>query len=281
MQSRFFVEGVKCGVANGAVSGPVEGAVNTTVKYTKDGITKWLTNSEVTGIPNFYLTDDDIFDKLMGQDFENEEFMALLESSHIDEFEGIKLGEYEEIEEAIDEAENISAAALIDYTIDVTRCSMDVLDDFIKAGTGKYAEEIVIPGGERIDFFGMDQETIFKNRLFIEACIESPHVYDVMEANARRRMRKDLRTAKVLGGDGYEEWKAKYIEEQLTELKNEKLLTVHCVFAGIGNFDEVIREEQLPSFKQWIAGNGSAFMSEPREATEEEIKIYIAKNAVD
>ena len=147
---------------------------------------------------------------------------------------------------------------------------MDDLDDLIEAGTGKYVDEIVIPGGERIDFSGMDQETIFKNRLFLETCIESPHAYDTMETDASRRMKKDLRMATVLGGDGYEEWKDKYIDEQLNELKDEKFLTVHYVFAGIGDFDEVIREEQLPSFKHWIDGNGSAFMSEPRESTVEE-----------
>ena len=279
MQSRVFVECVKCGVAD---SGPGVGAVNATVKFTKDGVTKWLTNSEVTGIPNFYLTDEDIYDRLMEQDFANDDFMAMLEASSIDTFEGIKLsGDYDEIEEAMDEADNEAAAALLEYIIEITRCSMDDLDDFIKAGTGKYADEIVIPGGERIDFSGMDQETIFKNRLFLEACIKSPHVYDTMEADASRRMKKDLRAAIALGGAGYEEWKEKYIQEQLEGLKDEKFLTVHYVFAGIGNFDEVIREEQLPSFKQWIDGNGSAFMSEPREATVEEIKIYIAKNAVD
>ncbi len=283
MQNKFFVEYVKCGVTDGGMAcGPVEGMVNVTVKYTKDGVAKWLTNSEVTGVPNFYLTDEDIYDRLMDHNLADEEFATLLESSFIDEFEGIKLsGAYDEIEEAIDGTENISAAALLEYIIEVTRCSMEDLDNFIEAGRGKYADEIIIPGGGGIDFSDMDQEDIFKNLLFLEACIKSPHVYDVMESDGIRRMKRDLRIAKSLSGDGYEEWKTKYIEEQLVDLKDEKFLTVHYVFAGIGNFDEVIREEQLPSFKQWIDGNGSAFMGEPRESTVAEIKIYIAKNAVD
>ena len=103
MMSRVFVECVKCGVADGGMAcGPVEGAVNTSVKFTKDGVTKWLTNSEFTGIPNFYLTDEDIFDRLMEQDFDDQEFTDLLEASYIEEFEGIALGEYDELEEAIE-----------------------------------------------------------------------------------------------------------------------------------------------------------------------------------
>ena len=81
MMSRFFVECVKCGVTeSGVADGPVEGAVIATVKYTKDGVTKWLTNAEFTGIPNFYLTDEDVFDQFMGQDVDNEEFTDLYRS---------------------------------------------------------------------------------------------------------------------------------------------------------------------------------------------------------
>ena len=114
MQSRILVECVKCGVSEGGVAcGPVEGAVNSTVKYTRDGETKWLTNSEFTGIPNFYLTDEDVFDRLMDQNLDDEEFVALMEASHIEEFEGIKLYDnYDEIEEAIDKAEDLAATLL-------------------------------------------------------------------------------------------------------------------------------------------------------------------------
>ena len=73
--------------------------MNATAKFTKDGVTKWLTNSETTGIPNFYLTDEDIYDSFMEQDFANDDFMAMLEASSIDTFEDIKLsGDYDEIE---------------------------------------------------------------------------------------------------------------------------------------------------------------------------------------
>ena len=278
MIKRVFVDCVKCDVA---YVGPGVGIVNTAIKFTVDGVSKWLTLSECEGCPQFYLTDDSIFEKLMEQDFDDEEFSEFLNSEYIEEFEGIKLGDYEEIEEAIEEAENTTAATLIDYIIAVTRCDMDDLEAFIEAGNGKYVDEIMIPGENGFDFANMDQETIFKTRLFLEARIECPHVYDAMDADATKLMKKDLKMAETLSGDGYEEWKAKYINDQIIALQDQKFLTVHYMFAGMGSYDEIIPEEMLDSFKCWIDGNGSAFMSEPRESTMEEIRIYIAKNAID
>ena len=278
MNSRVFIDCVKCDVA---YVGPGVGIVNTAVKFTVDGKSKWLTLSECEGCPQFYLTDDSIFEKLMDQEFNDEEFVEFMSSEYLDEFEGIHIGEYEEIEDAIEESENTTAATLLEYIIAVTRCGMEELDTYIEAGNGKYVDEIIIPGENGLDFLHMDQETIFRNRLFLETCIAHPHVYDAMDANVSRQMKKDLKMAETLSDEGYEEWKAKYINDKIIEFQDVKFLTVHYMFAGMGSYDEVIPEDMLSSFICWINGNGSAFMSEPRESTMEEIRIYISKNAIN
>ena len=145
MNSRIFIDCVKCReVSGGNACGPAGGVVNTSIKFTKDGVTKWLTNSEVSGIPNFFLTENDIFDILMEQNFDDENIDKLVKASYIEEFEGIKLGDYDEIEEILKDCDSV-AAKLVKLLIVVTRCSADELEKYIEAGTGKYVDEISIP----------------------------------------------------------------------------------------------------------------------------------------
>lgn len=284
MNNRYFIECVKCGISEGGMAcGHVEDTINTTVRFTKDGVTRWLTNSEITGTPNFYLTEEDIFEKLVSQDFDDEVFAEMMERCFIDEFEGINLkDDYVELEDELADKSEFPAADLITYIIDVTRCSMEELDAFIAAGTNKYADEIVVP--EKVSLKvkkNAEMENIFRNRIFLEAAITYPHVHDMMEYDTLRKMKKDLRKIKKLCSDDYEAWKTKYFGEKLALYQNTRFLAIQYMFIGIGSFTEVIREEQLESFKYWIESNGSAFMSEPREATKEEVLVYFSKEALD
>ena len=55
---KYFVNEVKHGVSGGGIAcGPVEGSVNVSLNVSAGDKTFWITNSELTGIPNFYLTD--------------------------------------------------------------------------------------------------------------------------------------------------------------------------------------------------------------------------------
>ena len=89
MEKKYFIEDAKCGVTEGGFAcGPVPGNVVTTVKYTADGETNWLTNIEVDGIPNFYITKEDVFDKAMQDDPDDEEFWDFMNDSFVNEFDG-------------------------------------------------------------------------------------------------------------------------------------------------------------------------------------------------
>ena len=85
--SRYYIEDVKCDVLSG---GPEPGIVCTSVKYSNDGDSKWLTNVEVDGLPNFYLTEEEIFDKIMADD-DDEAFQNYKDEHFIEEFDGISL----------------------------------------------------------------------------------------------------------------------------------------------------------------------------------------------
>lgn len=146
---RYLIQDVKCDVLSG---GP-EGIVCTAVKYSDGRATKWITNVEVEGIPNFYLTKEDIFDKIMADD-DDEEFQEYRDEHFIEEFNGVELGEYVDIVNSLMENEKKPAAALIKYVIAITRCEMEDMQEMIAAGKGKYADEIEIT----IDDMDLDLE---------------------------------------------------------------------------------------------------------------------------
>lgn len=121
---KYFVNEVKCGVSNGGMTcGPVEGTVNVSVNVTEGDKTYWVTNSEFTGIPSFYVTQEDIFDKI--GDIDDEEFTEYLSNKYIHEFKGISLGEYDEIFDSIKNNSGNPAVSLIRYIVLLTRCPMD------------------------------------------------------------------------------------------------------------------------------------------------------------
>lgn len=144
--SRIYIAECKCGVSKGGFAcGPVEGSVNAAVKFTVDGVSKWLTNSEFTGIPNFYLTDESVFERFMDDDL-TDEFGEYLDPHYLKEFEGIFLaGEYDMIVKSLEENENNPASALIRFVIALTRCDNEEIESLIRMGTGHYVEELDIP----------------------------------------------------------------------------------------------------------------------------------------
>ena len=77
----------------------------------------------------------------------------------------------------------------------------------------------------------------------------------------------------------YQAWKETYIARELKKLNGKKFLACEYLFAGIGQYEAVIPEEDKGELVSWINGNGSAFLGSEREATEEEIKRYIALQA--
>ncbi len=141
---KYYVNEVKCGVGEGGVAcGPGSGSVVTSVKITDGDKTFWLSNVEVTGIPNFYLTDEDIYEKLVNDD--DEDFYEKLEGKFIKEFDGIALGEYDDIFASIKKNVGNPAASLIRYIILLTRCSMDEVEGIVALAKGKYVDDIEVP----------------------------------------------------------------------------------------------------------------------------------------
>ena len=77
----------------------------------------------------------------------------------------------------------------------------------------------------------------------------------------------------------FQAWKNDYITSEYEKVKGKEFLVCSYLFAGIGQYEAIIPVEQKESFISWINGNGSAFFGGEREATENEIKKYIALQA--
>lgn len=153
MTTRYFINDAKCGVSSGSgiACGPVPEAVTASVQFKKDdGPFMWLTLSEFDGIAGFYLTEDDIYDKVLDIDGDDEEFVDKLnEEYYINSFDGISFGdygEYKDIFQSIEENRDNPAGKLIMYVIALVRCGWDELPGLLEAGKGKYANEIDLSG---------------------------------------------------------------------------------------------------------------------------------------
>ena len=150
--TRYLIEEAKCGVTDGALMpcGTMPGHVMVAVKFKefREGEEKpaqWLSLAEAEGYPNAYLSDKDIFDRLMEEDMEDTEFDEYLDEHYLEEFNGIAVYDYADLFESIQEDPDNPAAPLIRYAVALVRCAMEDVDDLIRMAKGRYADELDIP----------------------------------------------------------------------------------------------------------------------------------------
>ena len=109
-------------------------------------------------IPNFYITKEDIFDKAMQDDPDDEEFWDFMNDSFVNGFDGISHGEYYDVVEGLNANLENPASALIKYLIILTRCSMEDIEKVIATGKGRYAEDIFSENNEIEDIDDFEEE---------------------------------------------------------------------------------------------------------------------------
>ena len=144
---RYFIEEAKCDItAGGMACGPMFGNVVASVKFREGDETQWLNMIEVAGTLEVALTEKDIFDDLVKEDFENEEFYEYLDEHCIGDLNGIVFGEgYRDIFESIEDDPQNPAVPLIKYIITLVRCDMEDTEGLLAMAKGKYADELDIP----------------------------------------------------------------------------------------------------------------------------------------
>lgn len=145
---------------------------------------------------------------------------------------------------------------------------------------------IKIPTADEDDLFQVDYASlaeVYRYRAMVEACIENPSVYDE-DGDIIKKEKAILKKLKqaCFSEDAYEIWKKDYIDVKVREVSEKhRFLTCTYLFAGIGQYKEIILEEELEGFKAWLAGCGSAFLGDVRKATKREIRSYVKMHIAD
>ena len=144
---RYFIEEAKCGVTEGGMAcGPVPGNVVAAVRFREGEKSQWISLMEIDGsFPAVYLSDQDMYDDLLRDDVEDEEFFEHLEEQRIEDFEGITFGEdYSDIFMSMEDDPENPAIPLIRYLIALVRCGWDEVEAITRMA-GRYADEMDIP----------------------------------------------------------------------------------------------------------------------------------------
>ena len=139
----YLIKGIRYGITEGGMAcGPVSGNVVASIEFQDDDKVSFLSMVEVFGIPEFYFSEEDIYDELLE---ESEDFIDKANSLIINEFNGIELEEYEDIMEELKKPYNEEDKALIKLLISVVRLDYDEADKLIEESIGKYIKDINIP----------------------------------------------------------------------------------------------------------------------------------------
>lgn len=300
---RYLIEEAKCGITDGGMASSVVASI----KINDGSVTSWLTLVDVDGIVNLFMTDRDIYEEILQNDF-SDEFQAYLNSHTIDDVNGLEFSEdYASAFSSISDDPENPAVPVVRYLIALVRCDMEETEGLIRMATGKYADELDVPASDVEEDYiadmeteedeeedededsdydesipeGIDKVSLYRLRLALEAETHTPNIYQDLDDDAFRSMKRKLRSVIAQCDDekDYKAWKDKFIAAEYEKLKDRKFVTFSYLFAGIGQYKATMPVEQKESFMCWINGNGSAFAGAERDATEEEIKNYIALHA--
>ena len=291
---RFLIEEAKRAVTKGGLEWEdAPASVVVSVKYKDDAAVQWLNMVEFEGVPNVFLSDRDIFEKLVEEDFEDQAFACYLDTHFIEEFNGIVMGEYAAVFDAIASDPENEAIPLIRYMILLARNSADEAEAFIEMAAGKYADEIEIPESDverehrgEVDYSfldTLDEESLYRLLLTLQTDSASVSVFHDIDPEGFAEEKDQLAVVLERCKDqaAFETWKKAFISEEYEKQKNQEFITCKYVFVNMGQYETTIPASGKETFLEWINGSGAGFFESDREATEEEIKQYIALHAAD
>ena len=128
-----------------------------------------------------------------------------------------------------------------------------------------------------------DLSMVYRYRLMVEASIQNPSVYSDIDNIAKREQTilEKLKAACV-SEEAYKVWKKDLVDAKVKEvMEKQKIVACTYLFAGMGQYKEIMPEEMVESFKCWIQHNGSAFFGGSRPATKKEIRTYVSQHIAD
>ena len=303
---RYFIEAVKRStVAADPAAGHTAGQVVATVRYNEGRESKWLSLIEIGGMPFVALSDKDIHDNIAAGDFGGEGFAEFMDRLFISDFDGIEVSAdyYDTFQNIYNDPAN-PAVPLIRYLIALARCDENEVEALIEMAAGNFADELDIPAGSEEDAGNyvkfveyedddeedaeevelpkdLDKESIYRMRLSLEADLETRSVLHDMDPGVQANERKRLQALKKSCGDEeeYEVWKETYIAGEYEKVRGQRFLTCTYAFEGIGRYETTFPVDQKEAFICWLGDNEAAYYEGDREASEGEVRRYLAQQA--
>lgn len=138
---RFLIKEVKCELTEGFYPGVV-----VSVRFETEGNDLWMSNVEIQSIPNFYLSNKDMFEHMVKDDPNDDEYTKWLQETFLYSYDDLNLeGRYEDIFDGFKGNEDNPAINFIRYIIAVTRCDNEDTQALIDMAINKYVDELDIP----------------------------------------------------------------------------------------------------------------------------------------
>ena len=142
---RIQILEVKYGMSKGGMAcSPVDGSPVFSVRYRTNGKSRWLHNCVVDGIPNFFITDEDLHDKLLDDNYVDKN-IDYINSLYADEFEGICLDEYDCMVDDISDDPDNPAVPFIRFLLRLYNSYREEINRMIEENIGLYADELDLP----------------------------------------------------------------------------------------------------------------------------------------
>lgn len=157
---KYLIEDVKAGATKGGMAcGPVGGAAVASVKVNDGNKSEWWTIEDVEGIPTSYITEEDVFEKIIEDRFEDE-LVTYMNNSFVSEIAGIAFGEnFYELIDSLEENPNNSAVPVIRLMITLLTSDDYASQRIIEMTRGKYSNEVIVPRSVyEMDYLDEDTE---------------------------------------------------------------------------------------------------------------------------
>ena len=133
--TRYYIESAKYGVGEGGFAcGPVDGPVVAEIKVKTDNEEFYMSLAEVYGIPNFYKSNESVYNFLMNPELDEEAI------ENVNQY-FIEIGDYDEIFERKED----KWFELYRYLIYVVRADYGECEQFIDSTKNNYIDDIDIP----------------------------------------------------------------------------------------------------------------------------------------
>ena len=125
-----------------------------------------------------------------------------------------------------------------------------------------------------------DKEELYRLRLSLETDVVLDSIFHDSDRNSFEYEKQYVKAlvASCENEADYTLWKKNFLDEEFRAAKDRDIVVCRYIFNGFGQYEMLLPMEELHPFQGWLQ-SGGAMDAGMREATDEEVRRYIALNA--